>query len=185
MLFGPAWIGPSRKRNNRMNKQTIKKILGKLPFTVDLYWQLVQRHKPWKAHYNLDFIDSVLSDAVQQAAIFSALASPNQNKNIFVFSTLHYWIEYATLLSAALAGKGHDVTLSFLPYASWTKPIDDFDLRRQNLYTRQVLKPANSLLRVQSLLDVRPISRSLPKPILDIVEAVSYTHLTLPTKRIV
>jgi hypothetical protein len=156
-----------------MNKQTIKKILGKLPFTVDIYWQLVQRHKPWKAHYNLDFLDSVLENAVQQAQTPTGSESPFEKKRVFVFATLHYWIEYSALLSLALAGKGHDVTLAFLPYASWDKPIDDFDLRRQNLYTRNVFKPSLPLLRVQSLLDIRPFSRNLPEQLLNAVDEVS------------
>ncbi len=34
---------------------------------------------------------------------------------------------------------GHQVTLAYLPYAEWMWPINGFDLRRQNLYTRKVL----------------------------------------------
>ena len=29
-----------------MNKRIIKKILGQLPYTAELYWQLVQKHRP-------------------------------------------------------------------------------------------------------------------------------------------
>jgi hypothetical protein len=29
-----------------MEKRAIKKVLGELPYTVELYWQLIQRHKP-------------------------------------------------------------------------------------------------------------------------------------------
>jgi hypothetical protein len=154
-----------------MNKRIIKRILGELPFTVELYWQLVQRHKIWKAHYNLDYLDSVISEATAQANAFSSTAKPG--KRVFVFATLHYWIEYATLMSLALAGQGHQVTFSFLPYDTWDKPIDNFDLRRQNLYTRGVLSKASQLLKIQSLLDVNPLSQTLPKPLMDAVEEVS------------
>jgi hypothetical protein len=50
-----------------VNRRSVKKILAQLPYTVELYWHLVQRHKPWQAHFNLDLLASVLPDAVQQA----------------------------------------------------------------------------------------------------------------------
>ncbi len=154
-----------------MNKQILKKFLGELPYTAELYWQLVQRHKTWQAHFNLDFLESTLPEAVQQAKMFAESCTPG--KKVFVFASLHYWIEYSTLLSILLAGRGHAVTLSFMPYASWDKPIGKFDLRRQNLYARSVLSAASSLLQVQSLLDVHPFSRDLPGELEDAVEEVS------------
>jgi len=76
-------------------------------------------------------------------------------------------------LGIALAGKGHHVTFSFLPYAEWDRPIQKFELRSQNLYSRQILYPVSSLLRVQPLLDVKPLSKALPKALIDAVEEVS------------
>ena len=40
-------------------------------------------------------------------------------KKVFLFATLHYWIEHATLLGVSLAAQGHKVTLGYLPYAEW------------------------------------------------------------------
>jgi hypothetical protein len=167
-----------------MNKRALKKILGEIPYTVELYWQLVQRHKPWKAHFNLDDLQAVLPEAVHQAQLFAE--SAEKGKKVFVFASLHYWMEFSTLLSLALAGKGHRVTFSFLPYASWDKPIGKFDLRRQNLYARQVLRETKPLLRVQSLLDVRPFSQTLPEALAKAVEEVSVfdTQYTLQVERI-
>ncbi len=167
-----------------MNKRALKKILGEIPYTVELYWQLVQRHKPWKAHFNLDDLAAVLPEAVQQAKLFSESAEPG--KKIFVFASLHYWIEFSTLLSLALAGKGHQVTLSFLPYAAWDRPIGKFDLRRQNLYAREVLRKAAPPLDVQSLLDVTPFSQTIPLPISKAVDEVSVfdTQYTLQVENI-
>ncbi len=169
-----------------MNKRIIKKILGELPYTVELYWQLVQKHRPWKEHFNLDDLEAVLPEAVEQAEISALAAGMSKEvfgemfpqvvepgKKVFLFTSLHYWIEYAALMGLALAGKGHDVTLSFLPYANWDKPIEKFDLRRQNLYARQVLGKTSSLLQVQSLLDVRPFSKSLPPELEQAVVDVS------------
>lgn len=154
-----------------MNKKVLKSILGRLPYTVELYWQLVQRHKPWSAHYNLDNLEAALPEAVQQTRLFTASATPG--KKIFIFASLHYWIDFSTFLGLALAGKGHDVTLSFLPYANWDKAIQKFDLRKQNLYTRNVLSAAHPVMQVQSLLDVRPFSRELPEDLRQAVEDVS------------
>ncbi len=86
----------------------------------------------------------------------------------------------------ALAGKGHDVTLSFLPYTNWDKPIQKFDLRKQNLYTREVLSKVHPLMQIQSLLDVRPFSRELPADLRQAVEAVSVfdTQYTLQVEDI-
>ena len=154
-----------------MNRRIIKRILGELPFTVELYWQLVQRNEPWKAHFDLGNLDEILPEAARQTESFAASAPPG--KRIFLFTSLHYWIEFSALMGLALAGKGHEVTLSFLPYASWDKPIEKFDLRRQNLYARQVLGKAGSLMRVQSLLDVHPLSQTLPEELEDAVVEVS------------
>ena len=154
-----------------INRRKLKQVLGELPYTVELYWNLYKRHKPWQAHFNLDLLEEVLPDAVQQAEEYQLHANPG--KRVFLFTSLHYWIEYAALLGVALAGKGHKVTLAFLPYASWDKPIDKFDLRRQNLYARQVLSTASPLLQVQSLLDVNPLSKRLPTELEEAVDEVS------------
>ena len=154
-----------------MNKRLLKQILGDLPYTVELYWHLVQRRRPWKAHFDLDGLAAALPEAVQQAAMYASAAAPG--KKVFVFTSLHYWIEFSAMLGLALAGKGHQVTFSFLPYANWDQPIQKFDLRKQNLYARQVLNQASSLMQIQPLLDVRPFSRELPPELEREVEVVS------------
>ena len=61
-------------------------------------------------------------------------------KKVLVFTMLRYWLEQTTILSLALSALGHDVTLAYLPYAHWKVPRNRFDLRRQALYLREVLK---------------------------------------------
>jgi len=158
--------------------------LGELPYTVELYWHLVQRHKPWQAHFNLDLLEAELPEAVRQAEVWARAAAAK--KKVFIFTSLHYWIEFTAFLSVLLAGEGHDVTLSFLPYASWDKPINKFDLRRQNLYARQILSPASSLIRIQSLMDVRPISGYISRELESQIEQVSMydTQYTLQVEEV-
>ena len=154
-----------------VDRRSVKRILAQLPYTVELYWHLVQRHKPWQAHFRLDLLETVLPDAVQHAEAHARRLSPGVN--IFIFATLHFWIEYAALMGVALAGNGHQVTLSFLPYSTWDQPVEKFDFRRQNLYARQVLSTASPLLQVQSLLDVSPFSKVLPAELEAAVNEVS------------
>ena len=56
------------------------------------------------------------------------------------------WSSHAALLDRACHSAGAwrwrawatQVTLAYLPYANWQKPINRFDLRRQNAYARKV-----------------------------------------------
>lgn len=154
-----------------MNRRKAKKILGRLPYTVELYWHMVQRHQTWQAHFRLDILDQYLVDAVKQAQAFREKA--DTGKKIYIFASLHYWIEKCALLGLALAGKRNQVTFSFLPYANWDKPIEQFDLRRQNAYAKQILNHASSLINVKSLLDIQPLSSKLPEELERAVEEVS------------
>jgi len=154
-----------------MDKTSIKKILGEIPYTAELYWELIQRYKPWQSHFNLDLLEANLKAAVAETIPFTKVAE--SGKKVFIFASLHYWIEFSTFFALALAGKGHDVTFSFLPYSSWDEPITKFDLRRQNLYARGVLSQANSILKIQSLMDIKSFSTRLPQELIEAVEEVS------------
>ncbi len=56
------------------------------------------------------------------------------------------------LVALGLAGQAHQVVFAWLPYAEWDQEINLFDLRRQDLYTQKVLKPASQVMRIDSLL---------------------------------
>jgi len=88
------------------------------------------------------------------------------------------------MLSLAMAAQGHQVTLGYLPYGEWQKPIQRFDLRRQNVYARRVLAHASPVIQTVSLLDVHPSSNNLPREVTRAVDLVtSYdTQYTLQTE---
>jgi hypothetical protein len=86
---------------------------------------------------------------------------------------LPYWVEQTSMLSLALAALGHDVTFAYLPYAHWKRSVDRFDLRRQNLYMREVLKPLESFLEPLSMLDA-PQVPSLPAQLAEQMPAAAY-----------
>jgi hypothetical protein len=73
----------------------------------------------------------------------------------------------------ALAGIGHQVTLAYLPYANWRKPLNRFDLRRHNVYARNVLRQGAPLLEPVSLLDIRPGTDPLPPALAAAIREVS------------
>ncbi len=126
-------------------------LLGKLPFAAEAYWMFEGSKKPWNAHYQLAGLQEVLPQAVAEVKQFGLNADPPEK--VCIFATLHYWIEQAGLVALALSGQGHQVELSYLPYAEWDKPISSFDLRMQHLYSQQVLLPAGDVMGVVSLMD--------------------------------
>ncbi len=149
---------------------SLKNLLGAVPYAADLYWLARQRGKPFRAHYQLEGLRGVIAQAAAEARPHTAAAP--RGKKVFMFATLHYWVEQSALVGLILRGLGHDVTLAYLPYSDWRKPLNKFDERRQDLYTRDVLAPAADLLSVVSLLDVRPAA-SLPAKLAEDAALVS------------
>src|SRR5512135_2358868 len=148
-----------------IDKSIVKKILGDLPLTAEVYWQLRQQGKPLSKSFSLRRTQKWLpiwmaqAEAARQTHASSELEQAG-TKRILIFATLRYWIEHATLMGLALSGLGHTVTLAYLPYANWRKPMSRFDLRRQNAYARQVLQQAAPLLKSISFFDGRPARES-------------------------
>ena len=118
-------------------KEVVKQSAGQIPFTAELYWLLRQNGRPIQTRFTLKHLQAELPEMVAQATELRRTAAPG--KKVFIFATLHYWIEHAALVGMALAAQGHEVTLGYLPYAEWREPINRFDLRRQNVYARKVL----------------------------------------------
>lgn len=136
-------------------KELIKDVMGDLPFTVDIYWLLRQRYRKFNSRFNLDGLTECLPGLTAQAQALASQAP--QGKKVFFFASGHYWITQAALVGLALRSLGHEVSLCYLPYSHFDKPISSFEVRRHELYTRQVLKCARPLLNIFSLLDVRPL----------------------------
>ena len=154
----------------RSGKDSVKNVLGQIPYTAELYWLVRQKDKPLKSQFNLKQLEARLPKLVK--AVDALRPEEAEGKKIFLFATLHYWIEHVTLLGLTLAAQGHDVTVGFLPYANWQQEINKFDLRRQNLYALDVLKKAESVISVASLMNVKPAVH-LDEDMLERVEMVS------------
>ncbi len=138
-----------------IGKSDIKNILGKIPLMAEAYWYIRTPGKPLTADFSLRRMEKLLPTWRQQAE--TALGSHSETtpaKRIFIFGTLRYWIEHAALLSTALAGQGHRVTFSYLPYARWQRPMERFNLRRHNLYAYKLLQQLEPLVQIHPLLPI-------------------------------
>jgi hypothetical protein len=143
-----------------LRKSTIKDILNNIPYAPDLYWRIRGRELSEGSRFSLEYLRRELPEITSQLKPF--IDGTGHGKKIFLFANLHYWIEHATLLGSALAGLGHRVTLGYLPYSDWQKPVHNFDLRRQNLYARKILAGAGQFMKAISLLDIPPEKTKLP-----------------------
>jgi hypothetical protein len=153
------------------NKEIAKNLLGQLPFTAEMYWLLRQRGKPIRSRFSLKQLEAAMPGLVKQALTSRKKAEPG--KKIFIFASLHYWIEHAALIGITLAAQGHDVTLGFLPYADWKTSVNAFDLRRQNAYAKKVLNQAESLMKSVSFFKWSAAYKPLPEELQSCVREVT------------
>jgi len=165
-------------------KEIVKQLLGEVPFTAELYSLLRQRNKPLQTRFSLRHLQAEFPEMLRQASELRKQAPAGQK--VFIFATLHYWIEHAALLGTALAAQGHKVTLGYLPYAEWKDPINRFDLRRQNMYAQKVLSQASPLIETVSFLTARSLFTRVPDEVMAAVEQVALydTQYTLQVEDI-
>ncbi len=153
-----------------INKDRFKTLLGDIPYTAELAWLLRQTHKPPVGGYELDRLEKVLPEWVAQA---QAVKRVQSGKRVLFFSMLRYWLEQTAMTGLALASLGHDVTMAYLPHAHWKKPINRFDLRRQNLYVKSIFKPLEALLNPVSMVDA-PQVKTLPDELAAQLDAAAF-----------
>lgn len=154
-------------------KNIIKSVLGQVPFTAELYWMTRHKDKSLNSRFSLKRLADNLPAMVETVEKRRA-SIKGEGKKIFVFASLHYWIEHAAVTGIVLSGMGHDVTLGFLPYHDWQNPINKFDLRRQNLYAKNILKKADSILHPISFLDMHAGYKVLPEDLQEKIQEVTY-----------
>lgn len=153
-------VEPSKPRSHPLQGtgmgRRLKALLGELPYTAELYWQIRPSGRPVSPRFDLHRLKQHLPEwrsIVMQAQNSVSESVASQGRRVLLFATQRYWIEHVTLLGMALSGKGHQVALAYTPYAEWQKPLNRFDVRRQNLYARDVLRLAEPVLQIIPLLD--------------------------------
>ncbi len=155
----------------KAEENPLKDLIGELPFSAELIWLFRNREKPLHSRFSLKNLQQHLPEVLSQV---KNNARENQTgKRVLLFASLHYWIEETALLGLTLAGAGFSPHLAFLPYFDWQKPMSKFDLRRNNLYAKEVLVGASPLLKVTPLLDYRK-KAILPAELVKEIETVSY-----------
>ena len=153
------------------NKEILKKILGELPFTAEVYQLLRQTDRPLPNNFSLRDIRQVLPEVVSVAQNKRAESRPG--KKVFMFASTNYWLEHAVVTGLALVGLGHDVTLGYYPYSRWHVDIPLFDVRRQSMYARTVLRPAASIMNFENLVRNNSSFVQLPDALLQAVNQVT------------
>jgi hypothetical protein len=153
-----------------MKKTDLKQFLGEIPYSAEIYWWLRQTGKPPVGGYSLEKLQTLLPGWTQQA---QAHQQEPTGTRVLIFTMLPYWVEQTSMLSLALSALGHEVTFAYLPYAHWKRPVDRFDLRRQNLYMSEVLKPLEAILEPLSMLDVPQVA-ALPDELTEQMPAATY-----------
>jgi hypothetical protein len=181
----------------RKGKRAARYLLGELPFAAEMYWQLYEQGKAPLKRFALRRTERWLPDLLSQAQAarqqFTSVSptSASPRRRILLFGMLRYWIENATLLGLALAGLGHEVTLLYLPYPHWHKPVARFDARRLSAYTQKVLSKASPLLQSMSLLELPEYTnhraqRVLPQVLDEAIQelALRDTQYTLQVEKV-
>ena len=137
-------------------KAALKHMVGELPMTAEVYWQLYQQGKPLNRSFTFRHVQRWLPEwrAAATQAAQSQLPGSIPPRRVLIFTTLRYWIEHAVLLGMTLAGQRHTVSLAYLPYPNWRMPLNRFDLRLHNQYALRMLQGAQPLLRPIPLFDL-------------------------------
>ncbi len=149
---------------------SLRELMGDLPFTAEIDWMLRSRNRPRKDHFNLDRLQKSLPAA--RAVVEPFAKNAKRGKKVLFFATLHYWIEQSAYLGLTLAGLGHKVTLLTLPYSEWHKQKDNFTQRQRILHTRDALSALSPLIEHASMLDLKPAA-VLPERIMADVKEIS------------
>ncbi len=166
----------SKKSNSKsLAKNIIKSVLGQVPFTAELYWLIRHRDKTINSRFSLKSLDEELPGIVSKINKLSSekKISDEKQKKVFIFATLHYWIEHAALTGLVLSAQGHDVSFGFLPYHDWQNEINRFDLRRQNIYAKKVLQQAEAAMEIVPFMDLNAGYKILPEELKEKVEDVA------------
>ena len=151
-------------------KEAIRNSLGEIPLTAEFYYELKKKNQPF-TRYSLKNIQANLPQMLKD--IEAGKKECAEPKKVFVFASLHYWIEHAATVALYISALGHDVTFGYLPYSDWQKPVNKFDLRRQDIYTKRVLEDAGKYMNIVSFLPLHPSYKKLPDEIVQIVKDVS------------
>ena len=152
-------------------KETVKKVLGELPLTAEVYWLLRQNSHQLPSNFSLKTIREVMAESV--AVVGKSREDHPAGKKVFLFASTHYWIEHTVMTGLALSGMGHDVSVGYYPYGRWSDDATQFDIRRQNFYANTVLKTAAQFIQFENFLRNNASFAQLPSKLSAEVDQVT------------
>lgn len=161
----------SDKKSFDKAKEFVKNIIGDVPFAVELYWLVRHRDKHICSRFSLEQLSKRIPEIVE--FLKANRITPEEKKKIFLFASLHYWIEHVALVGSVLSALGHEVYLGYLPYHDWQNEINRFDLKRQNIYAQTILGKLSPYITPISFLGLPAAYKMLPPDIQDIVQKIS------------
>ena len=161
-----------------MTHSLIKQALGRMPATAEAYQALLADGSQPEGGYRLDRLETALPNWVDAGA---KAKSRLPEKKVLVVGYLPWWVEYSAALASLLAGLGCNVGLGFLPYRSWTDPVQAFDRRRQGAYIKKVLASAKGLFDVHELSD--PDRQRIPAELASKLESQSLSDVQYTLQR--
>ncbi len=168
--------------NERKLTDSIKTLFGEIPYLAEWFWYLRQRDMPTTVMMDLQRLRAALPGWVLELTQ-SGHARPNrQPRKIALFAQGRDWLEYMTLVGLAYAGNGDEVALTYLPYDHWKRSNNAFDLRRQNVYIRESLRPVKPFMKVVSLWNMAAARRTqLPSDLQAAIDRRAYYDVQYTT----
>jgi hypothetical protein len=154
-----------------MNPKTLlKDLLGVLPLTAELDWALRHRDGHLNSRFRLKVLETHIPRLREEMTPYAD--APRNGKKVFLFASWRHWIVHTALCGLVLRGLGYDVTLGYLPYSDYNRPVKRFDLRLQNLYARRLLEQLRPYLTPVSFLNLKP-APALPQPLAEAIRRIT------------
>jgi len=166
--------------NDGAARAALKRLLGALPLAAEASQWLKPGHATPIGGYSLERLEAAIPAWVAAAERARRSLDGQEPRRVLLIGYLQWWLEYACGLGAMLAGLGHEVELGTLPYRRWNQPALPFDVRRQQIYLRRILKDLTPLLTVRDLSHGRPaaLPATLERDLEDLTRIdVQYTLL--------
>jgi hypothetical protein len=130
----------------------LKSFLGWVPGAPEAYQLLFGRGVPPANGYRLDRLATHLPGWIEAVrSELSGVKHDEPKRRILLVGSLQWWVEHVVAMGLLLAADGHQVDLAYVPYRRWIDPMTRFDLRRQQTYLRQSLRPLESLMELTDL----------------------------------
>lgn len=158
-----------------------KRVIRALPLSAELYQGWWARGRVPTGGYSLERLEAHLPGWVEAARRARSGADPESRRRVLIVGYLRWWLEFASALGLIFSAMGHDVDLGFLPYRTWTDELPAFDVRRQRIYLRNVLRLLGGRLRPVDLL--AGARRELPAELEAAVSEQSVTDVQYTLQR--